>query len=267
MNDNDNRDNIIYIDNIINNNIEKIGLLIKDKLINQRYSYIIIRNNNNMNNVTEIMNFYSAINEIIGKIQIIDKEKYNDELDDYWVNIEYKNDNENDSTKPWKTNKNLSLHTDNTLTNDINFSNITELVCIEPSKYSGETTFISNNKIIEIVRYMDTINNTKLFEDVMNTKIYHKNIQKDICRFDDNTKEYIINFNITQILKSTLNDKKSVEIAMKFATILENIMNSSIVDVIRLNKGDAIFFNDTMLMHGRKFIFGNRLYKKCSLLI
>ena len=50
---------------------EKIGLLIKDILVNQRYPYLIIRNNNNhMNNVTEIMNFYNAVNEIIGKIQI-----------------------------------------------------------------------------------------------------------------------------------------------------------------------------------------------------
>ena len=242
----------------------RIALLVKQKL--QQYSYVILRNDV-LSNEESIMNFYSSMNESIGIVRELDRDKYNDEVDDYWVRVEYQSNNikTNDSLyKPWKSNQNLSLHTDNTLTDSMTFADITELVCIQPSKYSGETVFIDNNKIIEIVKYMDSINGTNLFNDILNTKIYHKHVQKSIC-YNNDTNEYTFNFNITQIIKSTMNDAISLDTAKKFAALLENIMNSSLIDEVRLNNGDAILFNDTRCMHGRRFIFGDRLYKKCSI--
>jgi hypothetical protein len=260
INSSDNR--VVHVSN--DDDITTISSLILQKL-QQKCSYIIVRNNDVLSNENDIMSFYNRINANLGSIQRVDKEKYSDEIDDYWVNVQY-NSISIDS-KPWKTNHNLALHTDNTLTNSTTFADITELVCIQPSTYSGETVFISNNKIIEIIKYMDNINNTTLYDDIMSTNVYHKNIQKPICSYNTNTNEYTFNFNITQILKSTLNDDNNVSIAMKFSNILDNIMNSSLVDEIRLNTGDAILFNDTIVMHGRRYIFGNRLYKKCSILL
>ena len=121
------------------NNDDTIGIASRIKQKLQQYSYIILRNDV-LSNEDSIMNFYNTMNEHIGIVRKVDKDKYDDEIDDYWVRVEYQSNNKktNDS-KPWKSNQNLSLHTDNTLTDTTTFADITELVCIQPSKYSGET--------------------------------------------------------------------------------------------------------------------------------
>jgi hypothetical protein len=161
------------------------------------------------------------------------------------------------------------LHTDNTLSNDNNFANITELICFKPSIYSGETVIISNNKIIELVKYVDVSYNTKLYDNLLNTKIYHKLIEKNICikNNKNNVNNYTFNFNIKQILTSQFNSNENLQRAIDFSKLLENIMQSSLLNEIKLEEGDALLFNDTLVMHGRKYVFGERLYKKCSILI
>jgi hypothetical protein len=159
------------------------------------------------------------------------------------------------------------LHTDNTLTDKSNFANVTELVCIKQCDYSGETVIISNNKIIELIKYLDVKNDTQLYDNLIKTKIYHKSIEKNICIKNKDTYTFNFNFNITQILKSDLNTYDNLTVANNFLKILENIMNSSLVNLIKLEKGDALLFNDTLVMHGRKYVFGERLYKKASILI
>ena len=214
------------------------------------------------------MNFYNKLNNLLGEVKLVDKNKYCDkDQDKYWVNVEYKFNykNEQNIIPPWKSNNQLMLHTDNTLSNNLNFGNITELVCISPSEYSGETVIISNNKIIEIVKYLDLINNTNLYEELLNTKIFHKYIEKNICLKKD--QKYTFNFNITQILKSELNSIENLNIAKDFLNILDNIMKSSLVLDIKLEKGDALLINDEQVMHGRKYVFGERLMKKCCILI
>lgn len=252
---------IIKIDNF---DFKEISKKIKKKL-SENY-YIILKNSILPNNEKEVIEFYNQLNPQIGEIKEIDKNKYYTENNDYWVNIEYNNDL-NIQNIPWKSNKNLFLHTDNTLTNNLTYANVTELVCIEPSKYSGETFFISNKKIIEVIQFMDSLNNTNLFNDIIETEIYHKNIKKPICYYNSKTNNYCFNFNINQILNNTLNDEKKLEIAKRFADFLENIINSSLVEEIKLNTGDAILFNDELVMHGRRYVFGNRYYKKCSIYI
>jgi hypothetical protein len=236
------------------------------------YEFIIIKNNSILIGETEIMNYYNKLNNLIGEVKLVDKNKYNDtNQDDYWVDVEYnfesKNvDNLENNLQPWKSNEQLMLHTDNTVSNKLNFANITELVCIQQCDYSGETVIISNNKIIELIKYLDVKNNTNLYDDLINTKIYHKSIEKNIC-IKNKEDAHTFNFNITQILKSDLNTYDNLVVANNFSKILENIMKSSLVNLIKLEKGDALLFNDSLVMHGRKYVFGERLYKKCSILI
>lgn len=246
------------------NNINILANEIK-KAVSNNYEFIIIKNNAILIEENEIMNYYNKLNNLLGEVKLVDKNKYSDaNQDDYWVDVEYNLKTKN-IVQPWKSNEELMLHTDNTLSNDLNFANITELICIQPSDYSGETVIISNSKIIELVKYLDIKNNTDLYDNLINTKIYHKSIEKNICIKNYDT--YAFNFNITQILKSELNTNENVDTANDFSKILENIMKSSLVDIIKLQKGDALLFNDTLVMHGRKYVFGERLYKKCSILI
>jgi hypothetical protein len=211
------------------------------------------------------------LNNLLGEVKLVDKNKYNDtNQDDYWVDVEYNFKSKNpdsleNNSQPWKSNEELMLHTDNTLSNNLNFANVTELVCVQPCDYSGETVIISNNKIVELVKYLDIKNDTEMYNNLMNTKIYHKSIEKNICIKNNDT--YTFNFNIRQILKSELNTYDNLTVANNFSKILENIMNSGLINLIKLEKGDALLFNDTLVMHGRKYVFGERLYKKCSILI
>jgi len=250
-------------------NIHELIYKIKEDFLNN-YEYIVIRNNSNLIEECEIINYYNELNNLLGEVKIVDKNKYSDEdQNDYWVNVEYKFNSEKknleSSVQPWKSNEELMLHTDNTLSNNLNFANITELVCIQPSDYSGETVIISNNKIIELVKYLDLQNNTNLYDNLLNTKIYHKSEEKNICIKEDS--KYTFNFNITQILKSEFNKEPDLDVANNFSKVLNNIMNSSMTVSIKLEKGDALLFNDTLVMHGRKYVFGERLYKKCSILV
>jgi hypothetical protein len=254
------------------NNINLLANNIK-KIFSNNYEFIIIKNNsflfeeNEENEENKIMNFYKKLNNLLGEVKLVDKNKYSDaNQDDYWVDVEYTPlMNSINILQPWKSNEQLILHTDNTLSNNLNFANITELVCIQPSDYSGETVIISNDKIIELVKYLDTKNNSNLYDNLINTKIYHKSLEKNICIKNNDT--YTFNFNITQILKSELNTNDKLDIANHFSKILENIMKSSLVKIIKLEKGDALLFNDTLVMHGRKYVFGERLYKKCGILV
>jgi alpha-ketoglutarate-dependent taurine dioxygenase len=115
------------------------------------------------------------------------------------------------------------------------------------------------------VKFLDEINKTDLYNELLKTNIYHKSIKKKICIKNDNT--YTFNFNITQISNSQLNNEENINICKDFSNLLENIMKSSLLNEIRLEKGDALLFNDTIVMHGRKHVFGERFYKKCSILI
>ena len=256
----------------------ELAMLIREKFINDDIPYIIIKNNSVLQTYDEIIDYYEELNNLLGEVKMVDKVKYNEaNQDDIWVNVKYTfSDNQVGSTDapvfpPWKTNDQLMLHTDNTLSNEDNFANITELICIKPSKYSGETTIISNNKIIELVKYLDASYNTNLYNSIVNTKIYHKLVEKNICTIVDNIDyndiAYTFNFNIKQILSSPHNSKENLQIAIEFSKVLENIMKSSLAHEIRLETGDALLFNDTLVMHGRKYVFGERYYKKCSILV
>ena len=249
--------------------INKFANIIKQSFLDN-CEFIVIKNNYFLNEEKEIMDYFNKLSILLGEIKMVDKKKYSDQdQDDYWVDIKYSLNSQsvyNSSTKqPWKSNEQLNLHTDNTLSNNHNFANITELVCIKPSKYSGETVIISNNKIIELMKYLDEINNTDLYDRLLKTCVYHKSTEKKICIKNDNT--YTFNFNITQILNSQFNNKENVEISKDFSNLLENIMKSTLIQEIRLEKGDSLLFNDMLVMHGRKYVFGERLYKKCSILI
>jgi alpha-ketoglutarate-dependent taurine dioxygenase len=251
-------------------NIKQLADSIKKQLLDD-CDYIVIKNNSFLDSDDEIIDFYNKLNELLGSVIPVDKHKYNDPgQNDIWVDVKYSYTESLNRCRPgvippWKTNDQLMLHTDNTLTNESNFANITELVCLQPSKYSGETVIISNNKIIELIKYLDNLYNSNLYNNLLNTKIYHKSVEKNICIQKEN--KYTFNFNITQILKSELNNKENLDVANDFSELLENIMKSSLLDEIKLERGDALLFNDTTVMHGRKYVFGERFYKKCSILI
>ena len=245
-------------------NIANFANIIKEHFKVENCNYVVIKNNNQISDCNNIITYYELLNECLGTIIPVNKEKYTDENQgEYWVNIEYNCHTK--SLQPWKTNKPLPLHTDNTVSD---FANITELVCIHPCKYSGETVIISNNYIVELIKYNDVTENDTLFDEILNRKIYFNDIERTILEYDEKNTNYIFMFNKKQAQNSILNTENDLKLIEKIAIFLEEkITNSCLMDEIKLDVGDALLFNDTKVIHGRRSVFGDRFYKKCSILV
>jgi hypothetical protein len=258
--------------------LDNLGNYIK-KLFTIGTHYVIIKNNqtphsNNVcNNIKELLNFYEKLNNKIGVMREIDKNKYseynNDLKNNYWVDVQYEFNIKSD--KPWKSDTHLKLHTDNTMSLNENYAQITELVCIKPCKFSGYSLLINNNLVVEIIKYIDLMCKDDLFLQIYNREIYHSNnyenhVKNKILTFDEYKNSFIFSFNYTQALKSNKNSEEDLKIINKLNNFLEEkIMFSNLKEEIKLEPGDALLFNDELVLHGRNSVISNRHYKKTSI--
>lgn len=240
--------------------------------------YIVIKNVNNLSNHTdfEIIDYYNKLNVLIGIVRKLDVGKYTDnQSDDIWVDVKYDYTSKND--KPWLSNTHLIMHTDNTLSDVSNYANLTELVCLQPSEFSGHTTLINNKLLVKLIKYVDKYENNNLFQKILDLQVNFSSISKketrrkiveivEVDESNDESNEYIFCFNSVQGLKAN-NDDNQKSIITEFGKFLqEKIMISNLMDEIKLERGDALIFNDEKIMHGRRSVIGARHYKKCHIL-
>ena len=262
----------IELDLLNNNMILKNATKIKQFFLDGG-EFVILHNISNCElSDLEIKEYYLKLNNYIGKIQPIDLKKYTENIpNDIWVDIKY--DKDIISNKPWKSSDYLKLHTDNTLTNEFNYANLTGLVCLNASKYSGHTTLISNKDVVNIIKYLDEYENKTLYEDILNFEINlsSRNINKKILQVlkdeVNNIESNIFNFNY---LQATLgdNNNKQKKVIEDFDYFLQNkIMLSNLMTEIKLKRGEALIFNDEKMIHGRRSIIGERYYLKCGILV
>ena len=270
---------------INNGDSRHISALIKDYFA-KGGDYIVIKNVNKLSNYTdfEIIDYYNKLNTFIGIVRKLDVGKYTDnQSDDIWVDVKYDYTSKND--KPWLSNTHLPMHTDNTLSDASNYSNLTELVCLQPSEFSGHTTLINNKLLVKLIKYVDKYENNSLFQKILDLQVnFSSNSKKESRRkiveivevydnkdesndgSNDESNEYIFCFNSIQGLKAN-NDERQKSIITEFSNFLqEKIMISNLMDEIKLERGDALIFNDEKIMHGRRSVIGARHYKKCHIL-
>lgn len=258
------------------NNIEAFGNHIKELFVNKHQEYVIIRAIDPDMSYDDIMKYYTQLNQYIGAMIRVDKLKYNElDQEDYWVNVQYDIPSAKTSElKPWKRDEHLKLHTDNTVSSQN--ANLTELVCIYPCKYSGLTTVISNTLVVELIQYIDSLHQTNtayipLFDQLIGREIYFSSDsinhhKRQILEY--NHPYYKISFNYTQAIKSDKNTLDDIAIIERFNEFLEEkIIHSHLMDEIKLGVGDALIFNDDMIIHGRRSVIGPRYYKKCGMFL
>jgi hypothetical protein len=250
---------IAHYDILDDGSIENIAARIKSLFLNST-PFIIVRNNN-AHSVDLMLAFYEKMNAEIGIVREIDKNKYTNELGDRWVDVKY--DSTIQTETPWKSNVSLKLHTDNTLSTVDNYANITELVCINPCKYGGFTKIISNNDVVDEIKKADE----QLFYEIYEREIYYSANNSaynrgKMLRYDDEKKTFVFSYNYTQALKSDKNSERDLQIVEKLDTYFLGLDK---MDYIRLEKGDALLFNDELVLHGRTEVITDRHYKKCSI--
>lgn len=231
-------------------------------------NYIVIRNYDNLTD-EEIIYLYENLNKNIGEMIPID-------LNDntylptmkYWSNVKYEYGS--DEKQFWRSSNHQNLHTDNSFATKEYYANLTELVCLKAVEYSGNTTIISNEKLIDLIKFVDKNNNTNIFDNIYNKNINFsidntRQINKPILSYNTEKNRYIFNFNYYPATRAN-NNKKDVELINLLHLFLEEkIMHSNLMNEVKLNRGDAIIFNDELVLHGRKSFIGTRHYIKTGI--
>ena len=255
---------------ILNENLDEIANKIKFFFSNK--GHVAIIKNTHLYNDDIIINTYNDLNSKIGKLIPIDlvKDTY-EQSGNYWADVKY--DYGSDEKQFWRSSNHQNLHTDNTFADKDHYANLTELVCFKPSEYSGHTVVISNNKIVELIKFCDKHRGTNLYNKILNKEIFHSAgrdlyLKNKILTYDEKNNQYLFCFNYYPASRGN-NTEEDMEIITELHNFLEEkiMISSDLMDEIKLNKGDALIFNDELIMHGRKSFIGTRYYKKTGILL
>jgi alpha-ketoglutarate-dependent taurine dioxygenase len=252
---------------ITKTNIITLGEKIKTFFENYG-NYVVIRNYENLKD-EEIIDLYETLNKNIGQMIPIDlNENTYCPTMQYWANVKY--NFTSDEKQFWRSSNHQNLHTDNTFATKVFYSTLTELVCLKTAEYSGTTTIISNEKLIELIKFVDKNKNTNLFDKIYNKYINFSidntcQISKPILTYNPEKKKYIFNFNYYPAIRA-INNKENNELIDTLQLFLEEkIIHSNLLDDVKLNRGDAIIFNDELVLHGRRSFIGTRHYIKTGI--
>jgi hypothetical protein len=150
------------------------------------------------------------------------------------------------------------------------YGNLTELVCFKTSEYSGNTTLISNDFLIELIKFVDEHKNETLYESILDREIYHSAgnnlyLKRKILEFNEKYNKYLFCFNFFPATRGKNDENNNIIINKLNSFLEEKIMCSDLMDEVKLNRGDAIIFNDENVLHGRRSFIGTRHYKKTAI--
>ena len=196
----------------------------------------------------KIRDFYEKIGNMIGNYKLLSEDvslgdRSSQQANKIWMEVRYDSNINNayrHSSNP------QALHTDGSY--NPNFPNATIMCCISNTAQGGETIFLDLKILVEILKQDDPDLLEFLFtQDILHERTGYTN-RKKILYFEN--KKLKINFNYFCVSKK--NSKTSLEKVEKFF----NFINSSKkirenISPIKLNVGDAVFWKDSEVLHGR----------------
>jgi alpha-ketoglutarate-dependent taurine dioxygenase len=173
-----------------------------------------------------------------------------------WSEIKFVRDNQNDSFK--YSNKFQPLHTDYAYVSFDVFASF--MFCEEQASFGGATTFFEVNKLVELLEFEDKY----LFEELQMQKVQFGRsnsplAQKECVILSKEKNEWFVNWNYYRVIP---NEKYNTLISNFRLFIENNIERSGEMELLKLNKGEAVFFHDRKVLHGRNSFIGERFLKK-----
>jgi alpha-ketoglutarate-dependent taurine dioxygenase len=161
------------------------------------------------------------------------------------------------------------LHTDFSYVNVED--NIQFLICESASTLGGATTFIDTKDLIEL---MVIDGKEKLLTNLKTVDVGFKKCDVRLKKtkiLKEVNGDFKINYNYQPFLRYN-NDKDVIDIVNEFKEFLEvKVEKSGLLTSIKLQKGDIVFFNDSLVLHGRNSYFakkeGDRKLIKGTLII
>jgi alpha-ketoglutarate-dependent taurine dioxygenase len=193
--------------------------------------------------------FYTDLSNSLGWVIDMDEDKETGKkTGNRWIDISY------DPAEPNKyrsSNTRQPLHTDNSYLNHHDAVNY--FYCLSQAKIGGATTFLDS---ILLIQALEIDREYQLLEDLHNIPVCfsrHDNKKtKPILTKDE--LGYRLNYNYYRLDQDNTHEAK--DLVERFQKFLENrIHNSQITTNILLTPGDAVFFHDERLLHGRTAFF------------
>ncbi len=193
--------------------------------------------------------FYEKVSESIGKIHNADENKATGELTgERWIDVTF---------DPEEQNKYRSSKTKQPLHTDDSYiplaGTITFFYCAAKADIGGATTFIDADTLIAC---MEMDGEFELIEELKNTTIKHEkgNSHKSLPVLRQDEQGWLLNWNWHCV--STDNTAEALDLAKRFHDFLESrIHNAGIVSPVLLKPGEAVFFHDERVLHGRYAFF------------
>lgn len=201
----------------------------------------------------EYKQFYSDLVDSLGEVVNVDEDikTGNEKGQERWTDVRY--DKENEFTFR-HSNTRQPLHTDAAYTNfdqDVNF-----FFCLENAEIGGATTFVDSDTLIYILEHFEP----ELFEKLKNTEVSFgkgNDQRKKRKIIDTDARGIVLNWNYFRIQPDNTDEVK--ELCEAFHKFLENkIVGGGLLTGVYLKPGEAAFFQDDRLLHGRNSFYGNR---------
>ena len=234
----------------INKNFDKetAKSIIKTWMIEDNKVFHLISNTEKNN----IRDFYEKIGNIIGKYNKLAEDvklgdRTSQQANKIWMDVRY--DSSIDDAYRHSSNP-QPLHTDGSY--NPNFPNATIMCCVSNSSPGGETIFLELKKLVEILKQDDPELLKFLFaEEILHERSGYVN-KKKILYVED--KKLKINFNYYCVSKK--NSKKSLANIEKFFNFMsESQKIKKNITAIKLGEGEAVFWKDSEILHGRNGFF------------
>ncbi|GAB3931621.1 TauD/TfdA family dioxygenase [Larkinella terrae] len=202
--------------------------------------------------VEQVHQFYSQLSETIGKIHAADEDiATGSATGNRWIDITF---DPNIPDRYRSSNTRQPLHTDDSYVELNGEEAVNFFYCASRAKAGGATTFFTLDQLVNCLK-LD--GEDKLLEDLLSTDVvFSKGGSRKVRKILDQDEEgYLANWNY-YCIDRTDNTPEVIDLCERFHQFLENrIINSGLIDGLQLQKGEAVFFHDDRIMHGRNNFF------------
>jgi alpha-ketoglutarate-dependent taurine dioxygenase len=187
--------------------------------------------------------FYQLASEKLGEVQAIDEDKASGTLTgERWIDITF------DPAEPNKyrsSNTRQPFHTDDSYIEiEGAEGRVTFFYCSSQANLGGATTFVSTENIM----------NALLFDEEFELLNDLQNIPVKFSKSDSNKTRPILN------CVDSENTPEALDLAKRFHEFLENrVLMAGLGFGVQLKPGEAVFFHDHRLLHGRNAFFTKEL--------
>ena len=199
-----------------------------------------------------VHDFYSKLSETIGRIHAADEDiATGQQTGNRWIDITY------DPQIPDRyrsSNTRQPLHTDDSYVELGGEEAVNFFYCASRAKIGGATTYFD---LPDLVECMKLDGEDALLAELMSTDVVHakgggRKVRKII---DKDGEGYLANWNYFCLSREE-NSPAVLDLCERFHQYLETrIMNAGVILPVQLQKGEAVFFHDDRVLHGRNAFF------------